>query len=224
MPKKVKQNTAAESWANELVDAYTTPQGKAAEALDKLIDKLEKKSAELNRKMDQEQILLRNSIDGELKTCKILRDRCIDAAKKRSAKDVKEKKALKDASLAAGYHLASVKMFHELADNDLMAQITGVSHPEQFSTEMRDVFSGYVNDMREIMQEKLKNFKESAKEEGIEVKDENAKTNLGDFEIWDFMEEKKPKKEADPDADDLFAEEYVPRRFRAAEPPKDPTL
>ena len=66
--------------------------------------------------------------------------------------------------------------------------------------------------MKEAMEEHFVRFKEFAKEQGIEIKDETVKTDVGEFEVWDFLEDKKPKKKH-ADLDDMFADE-LPKTFK----------
>ena len=208
MPQNGQPTLASDVWADQLIDAYKTPEGRAAIALDNLIDKLEKKSAELNEKMDKENILLKDVIDGELKTAKILRDRCIDIAEKRAKKSAEEKKALKDARLASGYHLASVKMFSQLANPGLETEIIGISPSGVFTQEYHAIFDEYVKEIKDISLPLFKRFQEAARAEGIEVREKDLETAAGEFEVWDFTKSKKSENDAEP-KDEEFAASFT---------------
>ena len=208
MPVVVQPTVAADVWADQLIDAYTSPEGKAAKALDNLIEKLEKRSAELTEKKDKDSIMLRNTIDGELKDAKILREACLDAAQKRQEKSTKEKKARENARLAAGYHMASVKMFSQLANPGLKTDIIGISPAGFFEQEYHAIFNEYVNEMKESSLDYFKRFIQVAKQEGIEVKEEDMKTAIGEFEVWDFTEPESKPEEPKHNPDDDF--EYEP--------------
>ena len=211
MPRKA---TAAENLTDTLVNAYREDK-EEAKVFDDLITKLEKRAAELRYEQDKRKVLLINEIEGLLKSAKILRDRCMEAARKEEEKDQEKKRALKSANLAAGYYLASLKMFQTLAREDPDNVIYKNQAKGAFNVEFNNLFDAYLTEWKRLTEERYKAFGKSI---GIDAKDETVKTEVGEFEEWDKIKEEKetvpvvipeptvevpvPKTEEDNDPDD----------------------
>ena len=182
MPK----NTAAENLTDTLVDAYRDAK-EEAKVFDDLITKLEKRAAELRAEQDKKKVLLTDEVEGMLRTAKILRERCMEAARKQDEKEQEKKRALKSANLAAGYYLASLKMFQTLAREDPDNVIYKNQAKGAFSGEFHNLFDAYLTEWKRLTEERYKAFGKSI---GLETKDEALKTEVGEFEIWEREEKK----------------------------------
>ena len=177
MPK----NTAAERLTDTLIDAYK--EGKEeAKVFDDLITKLEKRAAELRAEQDKKKVLLTDTVEGMLRTAKILRERCMEAGREKGKKEQEKKRELKSANLAAGYYLASLKMFQTLAREDPNNVIYKNQAKGAFSGEFNNLFDAYLTEWTRLTQERYKAFGKSI---GINVKGETEKTDVGEFEVWE---------------------------------------
>lgn len=204
MPRK----TAAENLTDTLVDAYREGR-EEAKVFDDLITKLEKRAAQLRADQDKKKILLLDEVEGMLRTTKILRERCMEVAREKEKKEQEKRRALKSANLAAGYYLASLKMFQTLAREDPDNVIYRNQAKGAFSGEFSNLFDAYLTEWKRLTEER---YKALGKSMGIEVKDETAKTDVGEFEVWEsdpketpvITETPKPKEpeEEEPDEDD----------------------
>ena len=177
MPK----NGAAENLTDTLVDAYRDGK-EEAKVFDDLITKLEKRAAELRAEQDKKKVLLTDEVEGMLRTAKILRERCMEAARKQDEKEQEKKRALKSANLAAGYYLASLRMFQTLAREDPDNVIYKNQAKGAFSGEFHNLFDAYLTEWKRLTEERYKAFGKSI---GIDTKDETLKTEVGEFEVWD---------------------------------------
>ncbi len=183
MPK----STAAEHLVETLTDAYKEGK-KEAEVFDNLITKLEKRVYELRRKPDKKNVLLKNEVEGMLESAKKLRDACRENGEQKAKKLTEKKRSQKNANLAAGYYLASLRMFQTLAMNDPKNTIYQNQAKGLMAAEYNNLFDEYLKEWKRLTEERYKAFGKSI---GIDVKDEDLKSGVGDFEVWDHTKGEK---------------------------------